>query len=62
MGPEGTTRVLSALVRTPSGDTMGISIRLKLTVEWVWLDIIPEADRLTKNEGDGTKGRFPRNR
>ena len=46
------------IVRTPSGDTMGISIRIKLTLEWVWLDSTPEVDRIAKNEGEGTKGRF----
>ena len=46
------------LVRTPSGDIMGISIRLKLTLEWVWLNTTPEADRIARNEGDGTKGRL----
>ena len=45
-------------VRTPSGDTMGISIRIKLTLEWVWLNTTAEADRIAKNEGDGLKGRY----
>ena len=46
------------MVRTPSGDTMGISIRIKLTLEWVWLDSTAEVDRIAKNEGDGLKGRY----
>ena len=47
-------------IETPLGDVVRIVLQRTLHSVWTWKDSVAEADRIARNEGDGTMGRYIR--